>query len=207
MKDDGARGAEITVEDGELPYCPDCQVKHAADLVAHIDPAEKEKYEKAAWLFDTVSKQVGMTKMQEQDYAQIRELEHKFEDGLTVLRDLRHKVQVSPAIDNPAEKHVGENPSPQYHKVLSRCINKVEHKCCDGHSTIVYDGVGHANYSKCSCNPFAVCKASIKTNPHPRLSKEEFAKQMELFRETAETKHPKVTYHATEYAPREASRM
>jgi hypothetical protein len=102
-----------------------------------------------------------------------------------------------------SEKAKGTNPSPQYHKVLSRCINKVEHKCCEGHAAIVYDEEGHADYSNCSCNPFAVCKASVKTNPHPRLSKEEFAKQMELFRETAETKHPTVKYHATEYAPRE----
>jgi hypothetical protein len=84
---------------------------------------------------------------------------------------------------------------------LSRCINKVEQKCCDGHSTILYkDGV---DYSQCSCNPVAVCRASIKTNPHPRLSKEEFAKQMELFRETAETPHPTVKYHGRETGPRE----
>ena len=204
MKDDDARGAEITVEDGELPFCPDCQVKHAADLLAHIDPAEKDKHDKAAWIFEKVSEQVGMTKMQEQDYATIRELEHKFEDGLTVLRDLRHKVQVSPAIDNPATSQpVGENPSRQYHRVLSRCINKVEHKCCEGHAAIVYDTQGHADYSKCACDPFAVCKASVKTNPHPRLSKEEFAKQMELFRETAETPHPTVKYHGRETGPRE----
>lgn len=197
MKDDGARGAEITVEDGELPYCPDCQVKHAADLLAHIDPAEKEKHEKAAWLFDKVSEQVGMTKMQEQDYQTIRELEHKFEDGLTVLRDLRHKVQVSPAIDNPAE-----TPSPQYHEVLSRCIDKAEQKCCDGHSSILYHD-GTADYSKCSCDPPAVCRASIKTNPHPRLSHEEFEKQFELLRETAETKHPTVKYKGVETGARE----
>jgi hypothetical protein len=203
MKDDGARGAEITVEDGQLPYCPDCQVKHAADLVAHIDPAEKEKYEKATWIYDKVSEQVGMTKMQQTDYGTIRELEHKFEDGLTVLRDLRHKVQVSPAIDNPAEKAIGENPSPQYHRVLSRCINKVEHKCCEGHAAIVYDAEGHADYSKCACNPFAVCKASVKKNPHVRLSKEEFSKQMELLRETAETKHPTVKYPTHETGARE----
>lgn len=101
MKDDGARGAEITVMDGQLPYCPDCQVKHSVDLKAHIDPAEKEKYQKAQWIVDKVASQVGMTKTQVKDYEKIRELEHKFEDAMTVLRDLRHKVQATPAIDNP----------------------------------------------------------------------------------------------------------
>lgn len=121
MKDDGARGAEITVEDGELPYCPDCQVKHAADLVAHIDPAEKEKYARAQWIFDKASEQAGISKTQQKDYAVIRELEHKFEDGLTVLRDLRHKVQASPAIDNPAHG-------------LGKCERKIEKCVVSGHS-------------------------------------------------------------------------
>jgi hypothetical protein len=101
VKDDGARGAEITVMDGTIPYCPDCQVKHIEDLIAHIDPREKDKYSKATYILDKVRRQVGMTKTQEKDYRQIRELEHKFEDAMTVLRDLRHKVQATPAIDNP----------------------------------------------------------------------------------------------------------
>lgn len=101
MKDDGARGAEITVMDNAIPYCVDCQVKHAADMLEHVDPNEKDKYGKALWIYDKVCKQVGMNKMQADDYRKIRELEHKFEDGLTVLRDLRHKAQASPSYDRP----------------------------------------------------------------------------------------------------------
>lgn len=163
VKDDGARGAEITVEDGELPYCPDCQVKHAIDLKAHIDPDEKEKYEKAQWLVDKVISQVGMSKTQTKDYETIRELEHKFEDGLTVLRDLRHKVQATPGIDNPVAGNprgrdflphgltVCEKAHPAVQKKLKSCIKQAEIKCCGKHTT---------DYASCSCNPVAVCRAS-----------------------------------------------
>jgi hypothetical protein len=202
MHDDGARGAEITVEDGQLPYCSDCQVKHAADLLAHVDPkGDREKYDRAEWMFDRVSKEVGMSKVQADDYRTIRELEHKFEDGLTVLRDLRHRVQANPGVDNPIKKEkvvihlppereiewteeeleaLGketakklqhkDNPGPrrQYlpygltekekrdleeRKLLSRCIKSVEKKQCPP------DFKG--NYSLCSANPVAVCRASV----------------------------------------------
>ena len=159
MKDDGARGAEITVEDGELPYCPDCQTKHSADLLAHIDPEDHEKHEKAEWIFKRNLEEVGMTKMQGEDYQKIRELEHKFEDGLTVLRDLRHKIQATPGIDNPVHN---SNSSTAEQRKLSSCINKVEHKCCEQHKAILYHD-GQADYSKCTCNPPEVCRASVKS--------------------------------------------
>lgn len=163
VKDVGARGAEITVMDGELPYCPDCQVKHIVDVVAHIDPAEKDKYSAAQFILTKVSKQVGMTKTQVQDYQTMRELEHKFEDAMTVLRDLRHKVQATPAIDNPTgnprtraylPSHLTacEKSHASVRKKLSRCIKEAELKCCGAHTT---------DYSKCSCNPVAVCRASV----------------------------------------------
>lgn len=103
MKDDGARGAEITVMDNAIPFCVDCQVKHAADMLEHVDPNEKDKYDRVLWVYDKVCEQVGMNKMQADDYRKIRELEHKFEDGLTVLRDLRHKAQASPSYDRPTK--------------------------------------------------------------------------------------------------------
>jgi hypothetical protein len=121
VKDDGARGAEITFVDGEIPYCPDCQVKHVADLLAHIDPNEKEKYEKAQWIYDKVVSQVGMNKTQSEDYKQIREIEHKIEDYLTVLREMRHKYQANPGVDNPVSKD----------ECLKVCLasGKTEKKC------------------------------------------------------------------------------
>jgi len=168
MKDDGARGAEITVEDGTLPYCPDCQTKHIAQLLDHIDPRDKEKYERAQWIFQRNLKEIGMTPMQGKDYQQIEELEHKTEDIMTVLRDLRHKIQASPGIDNPLdhekdvkkERHEHpqlthaqadliayqhehpegtENPGPEYHA----CVKKVARHC-----------------KPPKCNPYAVCHVS-----------------------------------------------
>lgn len=164
MKDDGARGAEITVEDGELPYCPDCQVKHAIDLKAHIDPTEKTKYEKAQWIVDEVAKQVGMTKTQTKDYETIRELEHKFEDAMTVLRDLRHKAQVSPGIDNPTGNPRSraylphgltecEKAHPAVRAKLKKAIKEIEVRCC---------GENTQDYSKCTCNPVAVARSVVK---------------------------------------------
>ena len=147
MKDDGARGAEITVEDGSLPYCPDCQTKHSADLLAHIDPKDTEKHAKAEWIFKRNLHEVGMTELQGKDYQTIRELEHKIEDGLTVLRDLRHKVQASPGIDNPVNPHNPGGP------VYDRCVKKVMQHCCGGERRDV---------SKCTCNPYAVCHATVK---------------------------------------------
>lgn len=159
-----ARGAEITVVDGTIPYCPDCQVKHAADLKAHIDPKEKLKYEKAQWILNRVAKQVGMSKTQTKDYEQIRELEHKFEDAMTVLRDLRHKVQASPGIDNPVHANPRtraylphgltecEKAHPAVQRKLARAIKAIEIKCCGKNTT---------DYSKCTCNPVAVARASV----------------------------------------------
>lgn len=163
VKDDGARGAEITVEDGELPYCPDCQVKHAVDLLQHIDPAEKDKYFKALSIVTNVASQVGMSKTQKEDYMKIRELEHKFEDAMTVLRDLRHKVQASPAIDNPTGNPRTraylphgltkcEKTHPAVQKKLARTIKALEIKCC---------GAPTKDYSKCTCNPVAVARVSV----------------------------------------------
>jgi hypothetical protein len=197
MRDDGARGAEITVVDGELPYCPDCQVKHIADLIAHIDPkGDDEKLGHAQWIKERVRKEVGMSKMEMQDYEKIRELEHKYEDGLTVLRDLRHKIQVTPAIDNPTgnphRKYLPyglteqEKSDPELRKLLSRCIRKVEKKQCPP------DFKG--DYTLCTVNPAAVCRASVERHSPPRLSSKEFQKQMELLRETSETPHPTVKY-------------
>jgi hypothetical protein len=72
-------------------------------------------------------------------------------------------------IPNPAGKRaylphgltIEEKHSEHLQKKLSRCIDQVEQKCCDGHSTILYED-GHANYDQCTCNPVAVCRSEIE---------------------------------------------
>ncbi len=45
-----------------------------------------------------------------------------------------------------------ERKSKHVQRKLSSCIESVEMKCCGEHTT---------DYSKCDCNPIAVCRASI----------------------------------------------
>ncbi|MCK5609280.1 hypothetical protein KAR91_45830 [Candidatus Pacearchaeota archaeon] len=46
----------------------------------------------------------------------------------------------------------GSNPGPRTNKLAS-CIKKLEIQCCGGPTQ---------DYSKCTCNPVAVCRASVK---------------------------------------------
>lgn len=45
-----------------------------------------------------------------------------------------------------------EKASPRLLKALASCIKQTELKCCGKHTT---------DYSKCTCNPVAVCRASV----------------------------------------------
>jgi hypothetical protein len=84
-------------------------------------------------------------------------------------REIRHSITDGTFdISNPASARkylphgltTEEKGSKSLQEKLSRCIDKVEQRCCKGHSTILYeDG---ADYSQCSCNPVAVCRASVK---------------------------------------------
>jgi hypothetical protein len=75
------------------------------------------------------------------------------------MREIRHQVSNQTFdIPNPASTR-GE--SKTFEEVLSRCIDKVEQKCCKQHSAIIYKD-GAADYSQCSCNPVAVCRAKVK---------------------------------------------
>ena len=85
--------SEITVETGELPVCVNCQLKHAVGLLHHVDPEmEKEKYGKTIELINEIREGLMMTSQEVEDFIRAYELEHKVEDVLTVLRDLRHKI-------------------------------------------------------------------------------------------------------------------
>ncbi len=46
-----------------------------------------------------------------------------------------------------------EKASPKLRRKLARCIKKTEVRCCGSPTT---------DYAKCSCNPVAVCRASVK---------------------------------------------
>lgn len=85
--------SEVTVETGELPVCVNCQFKHAVGLLHHVDPSmEKAKYGKTIGLINDIGGGLMMTSQEIQDFIAVYELEHKVEDSLTVLRDLRHKI-------------------------------------------------------------------------------------------------------------------
>jgi len=85
--------SEITVETGELAVCVNCQLKHAVGLLHHVDPSmEKSKYDKTIELINEIGEGLMMTSQEVEDFIAAYELEHKVEDVLTVLRDLRHKI-------------------------------------------------------------------------------------------------------------------
>ncbi len=82
--------SELTVEYGELPICVNCQLKHTVGLLAHIDPDfEKKKYKTVKTLVESVGSDLGMSPDQIEALININALEHKVEDALTVVRDLR----------------------------------------------------------------------------------------------------------------------
>lgn len=85
--------SEITVETGELPVCVNCQLKHAVGLLHHVDPSlETQKYNKTIQLVKEIGEGLMMTSQEVEDFIRAYELEHKVEDVLTVLRDLRHNI-------------------------------------------------------------------------------------------------------------------
>ena len=85
-------------------------------------------------------------------------------------REIRKEIEPGQFnIPNPASKRqylphgltVEEKSSKALQHKLSSCINQVEQKCCDGHTTILYHD-GKADYSQCTCNPVAVCRAQLE---------------------------------------------
>ncbi|NQT07563.1 hypothetical protein HQ586_00650 [Candidatus Bathyarchaeota archaeon] len=112
--------SEVTVETGELAVCVNCQLKHAVGLLHHVDPSmEKEKYSKTIELIKEISEGLMMTSQEVEDFIAVHHLEHKVEDTLTVLRDLRHKIMEGSAERFEALEEVGRemhnpgNPIPE----------------------------------------------------------------------------------------------
>jgi len=108
--------SEITVETGELAVCVNCQLKHAVGLLHHVDPSmEKSKHNKTIELINEIGDGLMMTSQEVEDFIRAYELEHKVEDVLTVLRDLRHKImegsgkrfEALEAIENPGNPGIG----------------------------------------------------------------------------------------------------
>ena len=82
--------SEVTVETGELAVCVNCQLKHAVGLLHHVDPSmETQKYTRTIELIKEISEGLMMTSQEVEDFIVVNKLEHKVEDALTVVRDLR----------------------------------------------------------------------------------------------------------------------
>ena len=85
-----------------------------------------------------------------------------YRDLANDVREIRLEIEHgSFDIPNPAGTRsylphgltVAEKEDTEIRKLLSRCIKKVEIKCCGGPTK---------DYSKCSCNPVAICRASVE---------------------------------------------
>lgn len=109
--------SEITFETGEIPICVDCQIKHAVDLKAHTEPGS-ERREKVAEVVEDIRRDLTMTPEQLQEYEKIRAVEHKIEDYLTVLRDMRHDLEEQTL---PEELKPGNPEPPRIGKLLEAC--------------------------------------------------------------------------------------
>ncbi len=111
--------SEITVETGELPVCVNCQLKHAVGLLHHVDPSmEKEKYDKTIELINEIGEGLMMTSQEVEDFIAAYQLEHKVEDVLTVLRDLRHKIMEGSEERFEALEAVGNPGNPEKGKLV-----------------------------------------------------------------------------------------
>jgi len=121
--------------------CPYCMEKHLSKIVGYAE-------------------EVAMGK--EGDEKEMEELAE-------FAREWRRKIQGAKEHSHEHHEDIRSNPgprrrylpygltkcelsSPSVRRKLSRCIKKVEIRCC---------GKPTSDYSGCSCNPVAVCRASI----------------------------------------------
>jgi rubrerythrin len=109
-------------------------------------------------------------------------------------REIRHSITDETFdIPNPASKRkylpknltTEEAVDTELRAKLSRCIRKAEERCCGEETT---------DYSRCTCNPVAVCRSSVGTGNPKRLTSKEF---LDLYEELRGTKHPEVRYTYT----------
>jgi len=122
------------------------------------DVKEKQFYQwLAPWADATLDHVWEVTLMNDKEKE-----ETMYRDLADDTRELRLEIEHgSFDIPNPARKRaylphgltVFEKEDPEIRSLLSRCIRKLEVKCCGGPTS---------DYSKCSCNPVAVCRASVE---------------------------------------------
>lgn len=90
--------SEITFEQGEIPICPNCQLKHSIHLLHHTDEKlEPKKYVKIKELVDEIGGNLMITKPEIETLIDLAQSEHKLNDYLTVLRDMTAAGTVTPA--------------------------------------------------------------------------------------------------------------
>lgn len=146
--------SELTVEYGQLPICVNCQLKHTVGLLHHIDPdLEKGKYKKIRTLVNSIGSDLEMTSKQIEDLIRINEFEHRVEDALTVVRDLRQKGTIGAG---EAEKNIEK---------LHMELRKVRHDVVDGSGCIG----GTLTDGKCLLKPMSHDK-------HKNLSRRAYIK-------------------------------
>jgi hypothetical protein len=133
--------------------------KYATEGVAIAsDPKEKEFY---AWLSPWADKTLDHV-------LQILETNNEpLELSMWALlgddcREIRHEItEETFNVPNPASTRAylprgltkTEKEDSKLRSLLSRCIRKVEIRCCGGPTS---------DYSKCKCNPIAICRSSIE---------------------------------------------
>lgn len=149
-----------------LANCKCIQEKHllgvrteaAEGVTIAIDPKEKEFY---AWLSPWADKTLDhvLNTLDQNNETQERAMWGILADD---TREIRHEITNGTFTPpNPASKRAYlpknlteiEKSDAELRDLLSRCIRKVEIKCCGGPTK---------DYSTCKCNPVAVCRASVE---------------------------------------------
>lgn len=145
----------------------DMQAEYAAEWVAiATNPKEKEfALWLSQWSNNTLDHIQGVL-----DHGNSEDEQKLWMELGSDEREIRHEVYSENfGIPNPASKRAylphgltfKEKGSKSLRETLSRCINEVEQRCCEGHSQILYPD-GKTDYSQCSCNPVAVCRSSVE---------------------------------------------
>lgn len=181
-----------------LNNCKCIQEKHllgvrteaAEGVTIATDPREKEFY---AWLAQWADRSLDhvLTVLDANVEATERAMWATLADD---TREIRHEItNTTFTPPNPASKRkylpksltTEEKIDAELREKLSRCIKKVETRCCGGPTT---------DYATCECNPVAVCRHSVGTGNPKRLSSEEFQRLYDTLR--SGVKHPEVKYTA-----------
>lgn len=113
--------SDVTVETGEVPICPYCEMKHVTDAKAQSEGHRKQ-------LLSKIQKELAkITKTPLKEYEKVREMEHRLEDYQTYLRDLRHNIESSnPRRYLPHGLTKCEKKHPSVLRKRSRCIKTNE---------------------------------------------------------------------------------